>query len=188
VRANVITTEIVRYPSTDVVAVSEQLPFRDAAFDGVLSLHVLEHVRNPFVCAAELMRILKPGGKFLVVTPYIVQVHGFPYHFFNPTADGLRALFADFATDCEISVPPIAHPVIALRELIAAFAPHLEPEALAALHEMTVGELSESDPRTLLESVLVRRFKPSGLQRLAANFALTGVRTSTGRPTPGAPC
>ena len=46
-RPNVITTEILRYPSTDIVAVGEHLPFRDGAFDAVLSLHVLEHVEEP---------------------------------------------------------------------------------------------------------------------------------------------
>ena len=121
-RPNVITTEILRYPSTDVVAVGERLPFRDGAFDAVLSLHVLEHVKNPFVCAKELARVLKPGGTLYAVTPYVVSVHGYPFHFFNPTPSGLRALFDGLIVDPKISVPRIAHPLAALKDLLGVYA------------------------------------------------------------------
>jgi hypothetical protein len=66
---------------------------------------MLDHVKNPFVCATELMRVLEPGGLFLVATPYIVGVHGVPFHFFNPRPDGLRAVFEDHAYNTEITVP-----------------------------------------------------------------------------------
>jgi SAM-dependent methyltransferase len=114
-RENVITTEILRYPSTDVVAVGEHLPFRDATFDAVISLHVLEHVKNPFICASELARVPKPGGTLYAVTPYVVGVHGFPFHFFNPTPSGLRAIFEGKLFDADVSVPRPSHAVIAAK-------------------------------------------------------------------------
>ena len=45
-----------------------RLPFGDETFDGVLALDVLEHVQDR-AAAAEIRRVLKPGGWFLVAVP-----------------------------------------------------------------------------------------------------------------------
>lgn len=47
------------------------LPFRDATFDVVFSIYVLEHVDRPEVLAAEIARVLKPGGVCLSLTPNV---------------------------------------------------------------------------------------------------------------------
>ena len=39
--------------------------FKDNSFDVVLSLAVLEHVKNPWIHANEMIRVLKPGGFFI---------------------------------------------------------------------------------------------------------------------------
>ena len=39
-----------------------RLPYPDAYFDAVVFFDVLEHVENPSVFAAEIFRVLKPGG------------------------------------------------------------------------------------------------------------------------------
>ncbi len=41
---------------------AEQLPFRTATFDGVVSMDVLEHLPHPGRCIAEAARVLRPGG------------------------------------------------------------------------------------------------------------------------------
>jgi predicted SAM-dependent methyltransferase len=48
-----------------------RLPFEDATFDGVFSEHVLEHFTEDdgLRLAAEVARVLKPGGVFRVVVP-----------------------------------------------------------------------------------------------------------------------
>ena len=90
---NVVNLEIVDYDTTDVLGVGEKLPFKDNSFDGVLSLSVLEHVRDPFACASELVRVLKPGGKMICCVPFLQPEHGYPHHYYNMTGQGLRALF-----------------------------------------------------------------------------------------------
>lgn len=54
-----------------VVPLGEPLPFEDASFDLVIADYVLEHVNKedaPTV-AADVMRVLKPGGWFAARTP-----------------------------------------------------------------------------------------------------------------------
>jgi SAM-dependent methyltransferase len=58
---NVINFEIVDCDTTDVLGVGEYLPFQDNVFDAVISIAVLEHVRDPFKCASEISRVLKRG-------------------------------------------------------------------------------------------------------------------------------
>jgi SAM-dependent methyltransferase len=52
-----------------VVGSAYDLPFADGYFDVVFSAYVLEHVDQPARFAAEVKRVLKPGGLFLAVTP-----------------------------------------------------------------------------------------------------------------------
>ena len=47
----------------------EHLPFADGSFDGVLLSGVLHHLPDRSRCAAEVFRILRPGGKFVAFDP-----------------------------------------------------------------------------------------------------------------------
>jgi SAM-dependent methyltransferase len=49
------------------------LPFRDNSFDVVFSIYVLEHVDRPSALAAEIGRILRPGGLCFVLTPNLLH-------------------------------------------------------------------------------------------------------------------
>jgi SAM-dependent methyltransferase len=46
-----------------------RLPFADASVDLLHCEHVLEHLADPAALMAEVTRVLKPGGRFVFVTP-----------------------------------------------------------------------------------------------------------------------
>jgi ubiquinone/menaquinone biosynthesis C-methylase UbiE len=47
----------------------EHLPFPDASFDGVMLSGVVHHFPDPSHCAAEVFRVLRPGGQFVAFDP-----------------------------------------------------------------------------------------------------------------------
>jgi SAM-dependent methyltransferase len=75
-----------------VVGDVTRIPFRDGAFDSALCTEVLEHVREPGQCLAEIRRVLKPGGAVLFTVPMTVYTHAEPYDFYRYTEYGLRYL------------------------------------------------------------------------------------------------
>jgi arsenite methyltransferase len=48
---------------------AQQLPFRDGSFDAVTSLAVLQLIPNPSATLAEIVRVLKPGGRVAIMVP-----------------------------------------------------------------------------------------------------------------------
>ncbi len=71
-------------------AAGEALPYADGMFDLVLSHEVIEHVQDDRAYAAEMIRVLQPGGRAIVFCPnrlYPFETHGHywrgAYHFGN---------------------------------------------------------------------------------------------------------
>ncbi len=59
------------------------LGFRDRVFDTVLCLQVLEHVFEPIRMVEELGRVLRPGGKAVLLLPQTSTTHLAPHYFGN---------------------------------------------------------------------------------------------------------
>jgi SAM-dependent methyltransferase len=51
--------------------VGERLPFAGESFDLILSLWVLEHLKEPLTVLNEVRRVLRPGGHFVFLTPNV---------------------------------------------------------------------------------------------------------------------
>ena len=167
----VVNYEVVDYPTTDVLGVGQTLPFIDDAFDAVFSFAVLEHVTDPFRCAAELVRVLKPGGTLFAVVPFLQPFHGYPDHYFNMTESGLRQLFEG---DLEIEschVPEPGAPIFALSWMLNSYAQGLPPKVARRFARMTVGELM-GEPTTFADHEIVRQLSADAVRELAATNAL----------------
>ncbi len=74
--------------------VAEHAGFVDF-FDVVYSNNVFEHLRRPWLAAANIMRLVKPGGIGIVVAPFAVRYHQAPEDYYRYTHAGLRSLFED---------------------------------------------------------------------------------------------
>lgn len=48
------------------------LPFEDESFDKIIASEVLEHIPDDMTAMAELLRVLKPGGRLAVTVPSFV--------------------------------------------------------------------------------------------------------------------
>jgi SAM-dependent methyltransferase len=91
-----IGTDVYASPYTDLVADGHSLPFKSASFDAVWIQAVLEHVVEPSQVAAEIYRVLRPGGLVFADTPFMQQVHEKAYDFTRFTLSGHRWLFRRF--------------------------------------------------------------------------------------------
>ena len=55
---------------------AQRLPFRDGAFDVILSGDSLEHFPDPRLAVAECKRVLRPDGRFVIWVPFLHPFHG----------------------------------------------------------------------------------------------------------------
>ncbi len=78
----------------DVFADARALPMPDHSVDHALLLDVLEHIRDPDRCIAELSRVLRPGGSLTVQAPFLYPVHDAPLDYHRWTRHGLEAAAA----------------------------------------------------------------------------------------------
>jgi SAM-dependent methyltransferase len=74
----------------DIVAnLTEPWPFRDDAFDVVLSTWVVEHLPDPTTYFHETFRVLRSPGLYLCAVPFLYRQHGSPQDFVRFTDDAL---------------------------------------------------------------------------------------------------
>ena len=136
----VVNLEIADYPTTDVISAGERLPFLDATFDAVVSLHVLEHVRRPWIAAQEIQRVLKPGGTAICTVPFVCAEHGFPDHFFNMTRSGLPSLFEGMTLEQHF-IKGDGAAINGIQQLLSVFYGNLPEPHRTTFAEMKVGEI-----------------------------------------------
>ena len=81
----------VHFPEYDVC--SE--PLSDGICDVVFAEQVFEHVLRPGRAAQNVFKMLRPNGIFIVSTPFLLKVHGYPSDLYRWTEHGMRQLLED---------------------------------------------------------------------------------------------
>ncbi len=67
------------------------MPFENDRFDTIICTDVLEHIWRHDVLWPEVARILAPGGKAIIGTPFMYWLHEEPHDYFRWTPHALKA-------------------------------------------------------------------------------------------------
>ncbi len=77
-----------QYPDYDIC----MGPLAQEQFDLVIAEQVFEHILRPDLAAAHVYQMLRPGGYFIISTPFLVKVHEAPLDLYRWTEHGIRQL------------------------------------------------------------------------------------------------
>jgi len=81
---HVVTTDILTTPWLDVACDAQSLPFKNNSFDNIVVMDVLHHIERPTRFFGEAIRILKTGGRLILLEPAITKMSWLFYHFLHP--------------------------------------------------------------------------------------------------------
>jgi SAM-dependent methyltransferase len=79
----VITTDIVSSPWLDCVCDAQALPLSDSTISNIVAIDVLHHIERPIRFFKEALRLLRPGGRIILLDPAITPLSWFFYHFIH---------------------------------------------------------------------------------------------------------
>lgn len=90
---SLLSTDLVWCPWLDVVADAQSLPFADSSVANILGLDMLHHLASPMNFLLEAQRVLVPGGRLILVEPWVTLFSYFIYRYFHQE-------------DCDLSARP----------------------------------------------------------------------------------
>lgn len=88
--ADVVTSDVTFAPWLDVVADAQRLPFAAHSLSNIVMFDVLHHLEFPRLFFAEAGRILRPGGRIVMVEPAITPISWPFYRFVHPEPMRMR--------------------------------------------------------------------------------------------------
>ena len=78
-----ISVDVVPLPWLDSIAHAQTLPFKQESIGNIVMIDVLHHIENPSGFFKEAGRILKPGGRIILIEPAITPVSWIFLHLFH---------------------------------------------------------------------------------------------------------
>lgn len=166
----VICVDGYAYDTVHLVCNLAALPFADGSIDGLVSEAVLEHVPDPAAHVAEMLRVLKPGGRVHCYFPFIVGFHASPHDYTRLTLPGLKELFKDFTIQAtRVAGGPTSGLLWTLQEWLAIAGSFGSERLYRALVPLT-WVLS---PLKLVDAVLI---KHPAAHVIASGFAIEAMK------------
>lgn len=155
---DIISTDLIWCPWLDAIADAQQLPFGSNCVANVFGLDMLHHLATPMTFLSEVSRILIPGGRLILVEPWITPFSYFIFRFLhqercdlsetpwliNPPSGGAGKL----AFDGNQAIPYLL------------FGPNHRSSTLRSLPELKLAAL---EPFCLFAYLLSGGFKPMNL-------------------------
>ncbi len=65
---------------------------RSETYDAAICMEVLEHLPDPWAAAAEMARVLRPGGMLVLSVPHLSRLHDLPHDYYRYTHAGIRTV------------------------------------------------------------------------------------------------
>jgi SAM-dependent methyltransferase len=93
-----ISSDILFVSWLDVVADAHHLPFKDGGLDNIVLFDVLHHLWRPISFFSDAARVLKHGGRILIMEPYVSWTSSLVYRFIH--SEGMDRNIDPFQIDC----------------------------------------------------------------------------------------
>lgn len=92
-----VSIDLTESEFSDVVGNAEFMPFCDGSFDSLVMIDVLHHIQHPAAFFDEARRVLRPGGRLVIVDPAITPGSYLFYHLLHvePVRMGIDPLSGD---------------------------------------------------------------------------------------------
>ncbi len=92
---NLIKTDLnPKDTETKKVDCNEVLPFEDNSYDGVIFINALYTLKDREMFIKEVYRVLKPGGIFISISPFIANEMPEPHDYCRLTYEGIKVLMS----------------------------------------------------------------------------------------------
>ncbi len=154
----IVSTDLIWCPWLDAIADAQQLPFRSNNVTNVFGLDMLHHLATPMTFLGEVSRVLVPGGRLILVEPWITPFSYFIFRFLHQER-------------CDLSETPwLSNQAGAIPEKMAfdgnqaipylLFGPRHRSSTLGSLPEL---KLLALEPFCLFAYLLSGGFKPMNL-------------------------
>jgi SAM-dependent methyltransferase len=103
--SNAVITDVEPTRWADSVVDAERLPYADSTIANVVLLDVFHHLADPARFLDEAVRVLKPGGRVVLVDPYCSSLSTLVYWRFHHERTDLNA--SPFEHDAQTGVAPL---------------------------------------------------------------------------------